>query len=635
MTKSRASLGSWILAFGLVALATGCGSGTAAPPTADAGPDRQVAEDTRVVLAGTATAGSSAIASVAWTQTSGPTVSLTGADTDTPSFTAPKAPIQGTVTVDLLYTVTDTGGRTDSDSLSVLVTSDDFALFLAIKDTVGVQELYKSDVETGGVTKLSGPLVAGGNVTSFAIAPNGLFVAYRADQDTLGVTELYVARTDGSGVVKASGPLAPGGSVDSIPFWAPDSSRVAYYASQDTAGVIELYTSLPDGTGNAQVNGALVAGGAVSFFGADPWAPDSSRLLYAADQDTNGLIEAYTSLPDGTGNVKVSGAMVAGGGVPLGSSPLWSPDSAHVAYVAYQDSTTAQELYAASPLGGSSWKLNGPLVAGGNVAALGVPAWAPDASRIVYQADQDIDAVIELYSSRWDGSGNTRLHPALPVGGLVVTFAISPDSAAVAYTSNQDSGSSYELFASPIAGGGNVKLSGPLAAGGNVGAFRWAPDSSRVAYLASQDTATVNELYTSLPDGTGNVKISGALPASTNVGFSASPTTPADWAPDASLVSYVVFASGGATWQIPGHAALPDGAGSIEYTGIMDPGGTGLVNWPTWAPDASRLMYAARQDSPTVTELFLSSPEGIVNEKISGPLVAGGSVSSAAFAWSP
>jgi hypothetical protein len=40
-------------------------------------------------------------------------------------------------------------------------------------------------------TKLSGPLVVGGNVTDFQISPNGQRVVYRADADTDNVFELY------------------------------------------------------------------------------------------------------------------------------------------------------------------------------------------------------------------------------------------------------------------------------------------------------------------------------------------------------------------------------------------------------------------------------------------------------------
>jgi hypothetical protein len=57
------------------------------------------------------------IASFSWIQTTGTTVSLTGANTATPSFTAPS--VSGTLTFQL--TVTDNNGATSSDTVDVAV----------------------------------------------------------------------------------------------------------------------------------------------------------------------------------------------------------------------------------------------------------------------------------------------------------------------------------------------------------------------------------------------------------------------------------------------------------------------------------------------------------------------------------
>ena len=91
------------------------------------------------------------------------------------------------------------------------------------------------------------------------------------------------------------------------------------WAHQDTDNVFELYTVLPDGTGNVKVSGTMVANGDVNKFA---WAPNSSRLVYWADQDTDNVFELYTVLPDGTGNVKVSGTLVSGGDV-IGDFSYW------------------------------------------------------------------------------------------------------------------------------------------------------------------------------------------------------------------------------------------------------------------------------------------------------------------------
>ncbi len=77
--------------------------------------------------------------------------------------------------------------------------------------------------------------------------------------------------------------------------------------------MFEIYTVLPDGTGNTKVSGTLAADGDVQFI--SPWAPDSSRIAYRADQDTDNVNELYMSTADGVANAKISGTLVAGGNV--------------------------------------------------------------------------------------------------------------------------------------------------------------------------------------------------------------------------------------------------------------------------------------------------------------------------------
>ena len=56
----------------------------------------------------------------------------------------------------------------------------------------------------------------------------------------------------------------------------------------------------------------MVANGDIGGFNSAPrdptfaWAPDSRRLAFRADRETNNVIELYTVLADGTGLSKVS-----------------------------------------------------------------------------------------------------------------------------------------------------------------------------------------------------------------------------------------------------------------------------------------------------------------------------------------
>jgi hypothetical protein len=90
-------------------------------PTADAGVAESVSEGDAVGLDGTGSSDLDGDAlSYAWTQTGGPTVSLTGADTATPTFVTPLVDVPTPLTFEL--TVSDAAGNADTDTVVVTVT---------------------------------------------------------------------------------------------------------------------------------------------------------------------------------------------------------------------------------------------------------------------------------------------------------------------------------------------------------------------------------------------------------------------------------------------------------------------------------------------------------------------------------
>ncbi len=91
-------------------------------PTADAGDDQTVDSGATVNLDGTGSADpDGTIDAYAWTQTAGPSVTLTGANTATPSFTAPTGAGDPPVTLTFQLMVTDNDGATATDSVTVNV----------------------------------------------------------------------------------------------------------------------------------------------------------------------------------------------------------------------------------------------------------------------------------------------------------------------------------------------------------------------------------------------------------------------------------------------------------------------------------------------------------------------------------
>jgi hypothetical protein len=89
-------------------------------PTADAGEDRTVDEETTVTLDGTGSSDPNGDSlSYSWTQTGGPSVTLRDSTTATPEFTTPTVDTRTTLTFEL--TVEDDDGNTDTDSVTITV----------------------------------------------------------------------------------------------------------------------------------------------------------------------------------------------------------------------------------------------------------------------------------------------------------------------------------------------------------------------------------------------------------------------------------------------------------------------------------------------------------------------------------
>lgn len=108
-------------------------------PTANAGPDQQVADLAVVVLDGSASADSDgSITSYKWTQVSGKSVSLDDAGSMSPRFNAPNIQIDETLVFKL--DVTDDDNATSSDNVSIQVKDSNLAPDISIEGISEVNE---------------------------------------------------------------------------------------------------------------------------------------------------------------------------------------------------------------------------------------------------------------------------------------------------------------------------------------------------------------------------------------------------------------------------------------------------------------------------------------------------------------
>ena len=144
------------------------------------------------------------------------------------------------------------------------------------------------------VLPLSGTMPPFGDVQSYRVSPDGRYAVYVADQQTDEAFELYsVPLAGGAAAVKLNSPLVAGGDVFFSFAISPDSQRVVYQADQQTDGVNELYSvPLAGGAAAVTLNSPLVAGGNVFDFRI---SPDSQRVVYQADQQTDEVIELFAA----------------------------------------------------------------------------------------------------------------------------------------------------------------------------------------------------------------------------------------------------------------------------------------------------------------------------------------------------
>ena len=507
------------------------------------------------------------------------------------------------------------------------------AVFIADKDSDGVDELYASFNDGTEIVKLSNALIFGGDVVDFLVSPDGFFVAYVADQDINGVFELYVVvvdKTAGDTAVKVSRPMA-GSGVLRLPYgkysfgWAPDSSRVAYIANQNSPNAFELFTVKPDGQANVLVSDLPDPnpGRNVKDF---EWEPDSTLIAYVADQDSNGKFELYVSLSDSKiGNRKVSGDFVNGSGVreiPTPPPPTgeyffgWAPDSSRLAYIANQVPEDIFELFTSTPVNPPTIrKLSGPMGIGGAVDEF---AWAPDSSRIAYLADQINDEGIELYTA-WPNVSGSFFKNSTGIGAdsNVTGFEWAPNSLRIAFIANKVD-PRIALYTTGSEDSFNVLVSSMLIADSVVFSFGWAPDSLRIAYIANELSINNFELFTTRPAAPIIIKISGNLVADGDV-------REFKWAPNSSRVSYIADQDEDEVLEL--YSSTPDGGVNDILSDVMVPGGN--VQDFKWAPDSSGVAYLADQDINEVFELFASQPNGNNNTKLSGTLVSDGNVLAA------
>ena len=534
----------------------------------------------------------------------------------------------------ILVSCGGSGGNGDEESQEEVFPP---VVFTADKDTNGTTELYASFDDGNEIIKLSETMVAGGNVASFEVSPDGIWVAYVADQDTNNLFELYVVPVDkasNESAVKVSVDLAGSGIKENIAgsgnyrfAWAPDSSRVAYIADAaepanetELVDFFELFSSSFDGQEKDLISDLVDENSDVQDF---QWEPLSTLIAYVADQDTLTQNDLYVAPADGSGStVKISDLVPDAEGireVPDRSGEYafaWAPDSSRLAYIADQLVEDKFELFTSTSAGIFNLLISGPFGSDRDVEEF---EWAPDSQTVAYTANQTSDQALDLYSAPPDSSSSSQKNSTgVGTDQVVLSFKWAPDSSRIAFVSDKGNTGFFKLHSVQPVNNFDIEISGGVAASSEVIDFKWSPNSEVIAFLGlDQDT----ELFTTFPDRLSSLNI-----RSLGIGGDVFEFR---WAPNSSRIAYTADHDTTDVREL--FSSTPDNRTTDQVSGELVSGGD--VREFRWALDSSALGYTADQDTNDEIELYASQPNGDKNTKLSGDLVDNGDVFR--FEWVP
>ncbi|MEQ1890911.1 MAG: hypothetical protein ABL998_00065 [Planctomycetota bacterium] len=420
---------------------------------------------------------------------------------------------------------------------------------------------------------------------------------------------------------------------------SPDGQWVVYLADQDTDGVRELYSVPADGSAAPlKLNGPQTTGSVGTSSGLVEITPDSTRVLYGANDAVSGLFSLYVVPITGGASTKLSAtALDSNGRVP---PFLIAPDGSRVVY------SSGYRLFSVAITGGPAVQLAQRLQipTGHGTSSYGTYALAPDSSRVVFSSDETGEFVLRLYSCPLTGgapallSNSTNLtsekfafHPdgvrvlfvtarqlhstrldgagkaiaLTPLHDRIVSFALDPLGERVAYIAF-DNATGRDLYSARIpparlrvSGTPNeTRLTPAVAWGRTLFQFRIDPAGERVVYQTDQDVEGSMELF--------SVPLTGGVPTRLDpapLGLGA--VIDFELSSDGATVFYKADVTGDGPYHL---FRVPSAGGaSTQLSPALVSGGT-LLEFEPCAP-AGRLVYRADQDSDEVQELY-SVPEG-------------------------
>jgi len=356
-----------------------------------------------------------------------------------------------------------------------------------------VELAEKSRIVGGPANMIMEP--SGNNLYYTLLGENG-FEFYKASTDTCNTVTINDGATDRVQRIKLS----------------PDETSLVY-----TANSGDIFSTENDGTLISVLNAGRTTGGVKGInLGAFAISPDSSRVIYWADQDVSGIYELYSVTMDGVTTNKINGPLFTGGEVFTAIfakfTPEISADNQWVVYKAQQDSLDYQ-LYKSRLDGSENTLLSGEIVNSKlyTNSSYVMSKITADSSKVVYLTRDNTTNSTGIHVTNLTGVPSAlKLTPDFQQGGGVASFSrykfsLTSDSQAVVYFSRTDTESPYEMYSVKLNGTGLVKLNQDIVKDGGIRDYIISADDTKVVYRANASDVNVTGLYVSNLDGTGKM----------------------------------------------------------------------------------------------------------------------------------
>jgi hypothetical protein len=170
-------------------------------PTANAGDDQTVDENTLVTLTGSGSDSDGSITSYSWVQTSGEDSAIESGSSAETLISIPSVDSDSTLTFEL--TVTDNDGSTHSDSIDIQVTYINDVVVLNENETSAITSQLQTSLQVDENSELSNKKVGDIVIADVSdVLPNGLFVKITEKSNANGITTFVTEQPGLKEVIK-------------------------------------------------------------------------------------------------------------------------------------------------------------------------------------------------------------------------------------------------------------------------------------------------------------------------------------------------------------------------------------------------------------------------------------------------